>query len=154
VGDDEIADLQLREHESNQREVAWHLKRVRPSYAQALASVWLANGAASLAVLSFIGASLKDPSFSRLFLIPLWCFALGLISMAVGTAFYLIAERNRVRTLEEHPRLLDRPLGSTRRLSESAGLTFDDWRTRSAILAAILFVIGCVLGLIVLTFYR
>ena len=146
--EDEDFEPSLRDQERVSEFVHGGLRPTETIYQQALTSLWLGNGAAAIAGLTFIGATWKGGGFPHQLLWPLTCFLLGLISMGVGTLSYLIKEENRARQME----LESSPLGFRtdyiKSPTENAGLTFKDWRTRMAIVSSALFVFGCAIGLI------
>jgi len=146
--EDEASEQQWRDQQLVDRLVQARLNPAEVIYHQALTSLWLGNGAAAGAALTFIGATWKDGRFPHQLLWPLTCFVLGLISMGVGTLAYLATERTVVRKMERANRWSQLPAGETKSPTEKAGLTFRDWRTKMAILSAGLFVLGCVIGLI------
>jgi len=129
------------------------IKRAEKAYAQALTSLWIGNGAAALATLSFLGASSHQGQASRQLLWPLWFFVLGLVSMGIGTFASIVREARSARSMlkANASSILDVKAGDLRGPIETAGLTFDDWRTRMACLAALFFIGGCAAGLFILT---
>lgn len=86
--EDEVDEIRERELLQVFNAVKKQIDEVRPAYSHALTSLWLGNAGAALAVLSFIGASLKDGKFSHALLAPLLFFVLGLASMGIGTALF------------------------------------------------------------------
>jgi hypothetical protein len=145
------ADHQLNEIEAVEQAVNRRLELVQSAYAQIFTTLWAGNGAASLACLSFIGVAPKNGSFPHLFLWPLWFFVLGLISMGVGTIMWLVRQREMIRPMETSTSLLDIAINSVQRPSEEKGLSLRDWRTRGAVVAAACFILGCLFGLVELT---
>lgn len=141
------------EREEAHERAARALDKIQPAYAQVLATLWVANGGATLAALSFIGAVYKPPEFSRALLLPLWCFVLALISMGIGTGCWLVRARKAIRAREDSLSILDLSPDLIMRPSEAAGLTLRDPRTVSAVVSAALFVLGCAAGLIELSFF-
>jgi hypothetical protein len=133
------------------------LERAEKAYNQALASLWLGNGAAALAALSAIGASWRQgQQFPSLLLWPLWFFVLGLVSMGVGAFVALVREARSVHSMlgANATSVLDLRVGDIQSPAVRVGLTFDDWRTRMAGLSAFFFLSGCIVGLLLLTFQR
>jgi hypothetical protein len=145
--DDDASERQFRNESLVNKIVESLLQPVGEIYRQSLTGLWLGNGGASIAVLSFIGASWKNGNFPRQALWPLTFFVVGLISMGIGTVVYLFTEGRLIRSVEPATDLLRIPSASVKRPTEKAGLTFKDWRTRMAILSAGLFVVGCIVGL-------
>lgn len=146
--EDQLREIRAEEHERHAQAIKRQIDEIRPAYAQALTSLWLGNAGASLAVLSFIGASWRDGRFPHFLLIPLGCFVLGLVSMGIGSALWLWGAREDIRDTEDAELILDRRAFRAMRPSERAGLTWKDWRTQAALLSAALFALGCVAGLI------
>lgn len=127
------------------------LEEAKRVYDQGLTSLWIGNGAAALAVLSFIGAAWHDGQFPSKLLWPLWCFVIGLVLMGIGTGTALVVEARAIRSMEQANSVLDFQLGHIRSPTEQAGLSAKDWRTRMAVASAVCFVLGCLVGLIELT---
>jgi hypothetical protein len=127
------------------------LERAERAYNQALTSLWLGNGGATVAVLSFIGAAWRQGTFPHQLLYPLWCFILGLISMGAGAALALIQEGKRIKRMLQATSWLHFKIGDIQNPAEEVGLSFRDWRTRMAVLSAGLFVLGCLIGAVLLT---
>ncbi len=146
--EDESAERQLSGEAFVLTHVRHLLRPAKRAYRQMLTSLWLGNGGASLAVLSFIGVAWKDGKFPHQLLWPLTCFVLGLGSMGVGTGCYLLTIARAGRLSERAQDPLSFPMGSICGPTAKAGLTFKDWRTGSAILAAGFFVFGCSIGLV------
>lgn len=120
-------------------------------YSQALTSLWLGNGGAALATLSFVGGLLQKGCSSNLTLLtPLWLFVLGLISMGAGSAISLVQESRELDRMQRATSLLDFKVADIKSSTEQAGLTLD-FRTGMALLSALLFVSGCIAGLIALS---
>jgi hypothetical protein len=132
------------------------LERAEKAYNQALASLWLGNGAAALAALSSIGAMSRQGQFPSQLLWPLWFFVLGLVSMGVGAFAALVREARSVHSMlhANATSALDFKVSDIQSPAERAGLTFCDWRTSMALLSSIFFVSGCLSGLFLLTFQR
>jgi hypothetical protein len=122
MGDDkdQLRESRAEEHERHVRAIERQIDEIRPAYAQALTSLWLGNAGASLAVLSFIGASWRDGRFPHFLLIPLACFVLGLVSMGIGTALWLWGARESIRDTEDAESILDRRAFRAMRPSERA----------------------------------
>ena len=146
--EDEAAEHQLRNEALISNHVKSLLRPAKRAYRQSLTSLWLGNGGASLAVLSFIAATWKDGAFLHQLLWPLTCFVVGLISMGVGTGLYLLTIRRVGRLSERATRPQDLRGEAIKSPTEKAGLTFNDWRTRMAILSTGFFVLGCAIGLV------
>jgi hypothetical protein len=145
---EETSDRQERDEAFVLEHVKDRLKSAELDYRQALTSLWLGNGAASLAVLSFIGAAWRDGKFPHQLLWPLSSFVLGLISMGVGTSIYLWGEGRSTRFMERQPSVLCFRMDDAKSPSEKTGLTIKDPRTKAALLSAGMFVLGCVIGLV------
>jgi hypothetical protein len=145
--EDEASEHQQQEDAFVGRGIKRRLQPAERDYRQILSSLWLVNGAASLAVLSFIGAAWRNGKFPHQLLWPLTCFVLGLISMGAGTGRYLWTEGRIVRRMERATSVKKLPVGQSKSPREMAGLTFRDIRTKAALLSAVLFVLGCIIGL-------
>jgi hypothetical protein len=61
--EDELRENEAEEQDRRARAIKRQIDEIRPAYAQALTSLWLGNAGASLAVLSFIGASWRMAGF-------------------------------------------------------------------------------------------
>jgi hypothetical protein len=146
-----ITDEQLEDFERLAAVIKPRLDRATNAYSQAITSLWIGNAGAAIATLSFIGAAWHNDTFAKEFLLPLTLFILGLISMGIGSLGGLIRERRLIRNMEEANSIRDywqsHPWDFRRR-SEEAGLTLIDLRTRMACASAVLFVLGCAVGLI------
>ena len=127
------------------------LERAEKLYNQALTSLWFGNGAAALASLSFIGAASSPGNFPHKLMMPFGLFVVGLISMGIGSGATLVAESIAIRRLERAESFLDLNLGDFKSPTEKTGLTFNNWRTCTALISAICFVSGCIVGLRQLT---
>jgi hypothetical protein len=145
--DDQDSDRQWRDQTALSAYIFSRLKPVELAYQQSIVSLWLGNGTASIAVLSFIGATWHDGHFPKELLWPLTCFVSGLIVMGIGTGTHLFVEGKFIRLIENRSSILDTPAGSAKSPAQKAGLTFRDWRTVMAIPAAVLFALGCTIGL-------
>jgi hypothetical protein len=144
-------DFENQAHQALVQAINRHLDQIRPAYAQALASLWLANAGAALAVLSFIGATPRTSPVLHQLIWPLSFFLLGLISMGIGTGVWLWEERQRIRSMEDANSISDwilsSKVGRAKRPSEELGLSIRDWRTSMALFSATFFVLGCLIGL-------
>ena len=127
------------------------LERAERAYNQALTSLWLGNGGATVAVLSFIGAAWRQGTFPHQLLFPLWCFILGLICMGIGSAIALFREGQAINRMLRAETWLHFQIGDIQNPAEEVGLSFSDWRTRMALISAALFGIGCLVGAGLLT---
>jgi hypothetical protein len=119
-------------------------------FSQAINSLWLGNSGAALATLSFIGAAWKDGGFPRALLWPLGFFILGVISMGVGTLVALMRERGVVERNQKAQSLLDISTRDFQSPLERVGLSRGDWRMRLALCSGVCFVVGCLVGFILL----
>jgi hypothetical protein len=128
------------------------LDQVRPTYAQALSQLWFANAGGAVTVLSFIGAMTKSCNFPHQLLVPLWFFVVGLIFLGAGSGAWLFSERKKLRHMETTNSILDINFRDVLRPTETVGLTLRDGRTIGAIASAVLFVGGCIAGVLELTF--
>lgn len=146
--EDELSERQARDEAAVSRLVWARLNGVERLYRQGLTSLWLGNGAAAVAVLSFIVSASRDGKFPGWLLWPLTCFVLGLVAMGLGTIIYLWSEGLAIRSMEEARSLLGIKTGQAKRPTESAGLSLRDVRTVMGIISAVLFVAGCTIGLI------
>lgn len=143
-------DEQEREQQQAFEFVKPRLERAERAYNQALTSLWLGNGGATLAVLSFMGAAWHQGTFLRQLLYPLSCFILGLILMGIGAGLALFREGQAITRMLKARSLLQFRMGDIQSPAEDAGLTFRDWRTRMAVVSAGLFVLGCLIGFVTL----
>lgn len=150
---DELAETRFREYQRGLEAIDRAVTELQPAYRQALNSIWIANAGASLATMSFIGATFHEVRSRLSLLLPLVCFILGLIFMAVGTVWWLFKERRWLAYMDEHEpplSILDVPADLAKSPTERAGLSLKDPRTTSALISGALFVIGCVTGLFAL----
>jgi hypothetical protein len=150
---DESAETRFREYQRSVEAIDRTVANLQPAYIQALNSIWIANAGASLATLSFIGATFHKSGPRLILLSTLGCFVLGLISMGAGILGWLIKERRWLAYIVKHePPLatLDVPANLAKSPTEQAGLRLKDPRTTSALISGALFVFGCVTGLFAL----
>ncbi len=117
-------------------------------YEQAITSLWVGNASATLATLSFIGATWSNGEFPRALLWPLVIFLAGVVAMAIGSIVAMISAQARIERMALANSILDFMVKDIQSPWEEIGLTFSDWRTRMAILSGALFVIGCVVGFV------
>lgn len=146
--EDNASEHQRRDEGLVEQHVRRRLEPAEQAYRQSLTSLWIGNGAASLAALSFIGAASRDGKFSHPLLWPLTCFVLGLISMGVGTGLYLLKEGSVIHQMERAASVWGFAAGQAKSPSEKAGLALTDPRTCAAVLSAAFFVSGCFIGLV------
>ena len=136
----------LQSLESARTYVRPRMRRAERIYNQALTSLWLGNAGAALAALSFVGAASQHGALNRALLIPLGCFVLGLVAMGIGTAISLFQEGKALDDMQKALGVWDFKLDQIKTTTEQIGLTWD-WRTGMALLSAVLFCLGCVIGL-------
>lgn len=149
---EEDSDNQLRDQKLVLKNVHARLEPVVQIYKQSITSIWVANGAAALAMLSFIGSALKDGKFLRISLIPLILFVSGLISMGYGVWRYLKEEQKIIHQMELSNSILQFLADESLSPTEKAGLTSKNWITRMEIVSAVCFIFGCVSGILELLF--
>jgi hypothetical protein len=77
-------------------------------------------------------------------------FILGVISMGVGTLVALMRERGVVERNQKAQSLLDIFGRDFQSPLERVGLSRRDWRMRLALCSGVCFVVGCVVGFILL----
>jgi hypothetical protein len=115
----------------------------KKSYENILTRLWAGNGAGA----GIIATTMWHNSvFHRELLWPLGFFSLGIIAMGAGATFSLIHEVRIARAAETKTSLLSMPMNTFRHLTEEAGLTMRDWRTRMALASAVLFIFGVFAG--------
>jgi hypothetical protein len=68
--------------------------------------------------------------------------------MGGGAISVLFYERGAIRMMEEAESIRGLTLDYSKRPSEEAHLTFQDWQTRMACASAVFFVLGCAMGLL------
>ena len=124
------------------------LNRAVKVYEQVVTSLWLGNAGATLATLSFIGATWNNGTFNQALLWPLGIFLAGVVAMAIGSIVAMISAQARIERMALANSILDFMVKDIQSPWEEIGLTFSDWRTRMAILSGALFVIGCVVGFV------
>ena len=150
---DELAQTRFREYQRGLKAIDRAVANLQPAYRQALNSIWIANAGASVAALSFIGATFHEERSHLTLLSTLVCFVSGLISMGIGTVVWLIKERRWLAYMDKHEppyAIPDVPAHLAKSPTERAGLSLKDPRTTSALISGALFVIGCVTGLFAL----
>lgn len=127
------------------------IERAERAYNQILTSLWLGNAGAALATLTFIGSASQKGAFPRSLLVPLWFFVLGLISMGIGSGISLMKEAIALNHLQKATSFMDMRVDYITSSTEQAGLILD-WRTAMAVISSACFVLGCVAGLIGISF--
>ncbi len=151
---DELAEKCFWKYQHDIEAIDRAIAKLQPAYRQALNGIWIANGGASLATLSFTATTIHElRSHMGLLLCAIVCFVLGLVSMAIGTVWWLIKERRWLAYMDKHEppfSVLDVPAGLAKSPTERAGLSLKDPRTTAAVISGTLFVIGCGTGLIAL----
>jgi hypothetical protein len=150
MNDDEASGRQLENQIHVENFVRTRLKRATQKYDLALTSLWVGNGAGSLAVLSFIGATWENSHFPSKLLCPLGIFVFGLMTMGLGTLVTLILEARIIREMENANSILELKVGLAKRQSENAGLTFNSFGNIMAAISGLCFVLGCIVGLFLL----
>ena len=119
-------------------------------YSKAVNSLWLGNSGAALATLSFIGAAWKDGKVPAALLWPLGLFIAGVISMGAGTLVALMGERHVIERNQKARSLLDIFTSDIQSPLQRVGLGHGDWRLRLAFFSGACFVLGCVIGFVLL----
>jgi hypothetical protein len=148
--EDRVRDFEEHDLDRAQAFVDSRAELAEKIFSQAINSLWLGNSGAALATLSFIGAAWKDGGFPRALLWPLGFFILGVISMGVGTLVALLRERGVVERNQKAQSLLDIFTRDVQSPLERVGLSRGDWRMRLALCSGVCFVVGCVVGFILL----
>jgi hypothetical protein len=149
----------MNDYKDRQRELAQldlfrkpRLERAERAYTQAITSLWLGNAGAAIATLSFIGVVSKNGEFHRSLLVPLGFFVLGLISMGLGAAWFLVREARIIRRMEgmtSMDEILSLSMNDIHSEAELAGLSFDS-RTWASVVAAGAFILGIIAGLVII----
>jgi len=146
---DERQERELADLERVQEFVRPRLERAVRAYSQAITSLWLGNAGAALATLTFVGGIWQKGAFHRCLLVPLPLFVLGLISVGLGSAISLVKEVRIIKRMESAKSVGEFRTDDVKRPTEQAG--FWDWRTGLAIVSAAVFVLGCLVGVIELS---
>ncbi|MCA1549176.1 hypothetical protein I6F36_20310 [Bradyrhizobium sp. BRP19] len=146
--EDEQSEFERRQLEDVYASVAADLQRAEPIYSHAINALWAGNGAASLAV----ATAMKGGGLGKAALLPLACFLLGLICMCAGSMESLIRLSSTVRRKERASSILQFRIDDFKSPSETAGLSLRHPRTRWALIAGSLFILGCIFGFLVLAF--
>lgn len=148
--EDRVRDFEEHDLERAQAFADSRAELAEKIFSQAINSLWLGNCGAALATLSFIGAAWKDGGFPRVLLWPLGFFILGVISIGVGTLVALMRERGVVERNQKAQSLLDIFGRDFQSPLERVGLSRGDWRMRLALCSGVCFVVGCLVGFILL----
>lgn len=146
-------EAQLVQLEQVQEFLKPRIERAERSYSQALTGLWLGNAGAALATLSLIGVLLKGSSFPKVLLLPLGCFVLGIIAMGTGALCTLIREKRAIERMQGANSILDMTVSDVESPAQRVGLSLRDGRSAMALVAGGCFVIGCIVGFVVLTFW-
>lgn len=143
---------QEERYERNQRLIERYLRprleRVDQIYRHAVNSLWIGNGGATLATLSFIAGTWRQGLSNAGMLWPLGFFLAGLICMGAGSLLALVSEGKAIKRISRINSLLDMRMGDAQHPEVEAGLTFRDRRTLTALASGALFIIGCAVGFI------
>lgn len=125
------------------------LDRAAKVYDRAITSLWVGNAGATLATLSFIAGTWNNGAFYSALLWPLGIFLTGVVAMAIGSIFALVSARAHINRIARAKSMLKlRLVHDIKSPAEEIGLTLSDWRTRMAMLSGIMFIVGCVVGLV------
>lgn len=146
--EEQRADDQLKAQKEVYEFVQPFLDRAFKVYEQAITSLWVGNASATLATLSFIGATWSNGEFPRALLWPLVIFLAGVVAMAIGSIVALVSARTRIERMARANSIRKFLCDDIKSPTEEIGLTLSDWRTRMAVLSGALFIIGCVVGLV------
>ncbi len=124
-----------------------HRERATASYSDALSKLWLGNGAGTVGAVSALGAaaSAKLPLHKWYLLCPS-AFALGLVLLGIGIVATLVSEAKWLNDHEEAMGILDLRVDGIRRPTHEIGLDFSNYRTVTAIGAAISFLAGIIIA--------
>lgn len=114
------------------------------SYNQNLNRLWAGNSAGALAAVGALGSG--SVSDTKLLLLALSTFLLGVFALGLGSFVSLIAELRGLRGWEEADSILDMKVGQFRRPSEEAGLRLS-FQNVMALGSAFTFIAGTALGL-------
>jgi len=128
---------------------AARLTEARREYADIMNRLWAGNGAGAVVSISLVA---EAAHYGRL--APFWwlasptAFIVGLLMLCVGSIIRLWDLRRIVQDLEQAEGVLDVHVGTIRWPSHDAGLHGRDARTVCGGLAALMFVVGTVIGLV------
>ena len=146
--EEQRADDQLKAQKEVYEFAQPYLDRAGKVYEQAITSLWVGNAGATLATLSFIGATWRNGEFPRALLWPLVIFLAGVVAMAIGSIVALVSARNRIERMARANSILNFLCDDIKSPTEEIGLKLSDWRTGMAVLSGALFIVGCVVGLV------
>jgi hypothetical protein len=126
------------------------LEQAERAYSQALTSLWIGNGGATLATLSFVGATWNRGGSIRPLLWPLGFFIVGLVSMGLGAAGALLKEAVAIRRMQKVTSIVDLQMRDWEapRPAEGIGLSLKNWRTIMGCISGACFLIGCCIGFV------
>jgi len=124
--------------------------RLQKSYAQAINRLWLGNAGAALATLSFIGASgTQNSSVRAAMLVPLACFACGLLTLGIGELIGLIRDAKAVGRNQYAQSVGDMYIDDAESPLEKSGASLNR-KTLLQASAAIFFAVGLISGFLLL----
>ena len=119
-------------------------------YTSTVNAIWIANGSGTVASLAFIGATWTEGKFYQPVLFPFAMFSIGSIVMGLGAFITLIIEAGAIRRLSKIDHVAKMNMDDYKDPWSQAGLSFSEWRTRTALTSAALFIIGLVSGFFLL----
>lgn len=143
--EEEILERKYEEFQRAQEFARPEIERARRSYTQSINGIWIGNAGAAITLFSVLAS---QPSLGRFLLFSLTCFVLALVTMGVGAALSLLQESARARRLEGINHIGDIRMEDVMSPTEAVGLSFRNSKTLSACISAVLFVLGCIIGLI------
>jgi hypothetical protein len=137
---DQLGEMQRREQQMVRELADPVINEAQRGYNQVVNGLWLANGAAALATLAFIGSR---ESADNTLLMPLTFFCLGLIARGIGAVFTLMAAN---KVVEESERVTT-PLALTWDQMNNLLGGYRWWLSKMAAVAGVFFVVGVTTGL-------
>jgi hypothetical protein len=120
-------------------------ENAKNSYNQVLNRLWAGNSAGVLTAIGTLGSG--RVSNTRLLLLALFLFLVGVFALGIGSFASLVAELRSLRDWEEADSILDLKVTASRRPSVEAGLAVN-FQTITSICAAVAFISGTICGLI------
>ncbi len=107
--EEQRADDQLKAQKEVYEFVQPSRDRAVKVYEQAITSLWVGNAGATLATLSFIGATWNKGEFHRAPLWPLVFFLAGIVAMAIGSIVALVSAKRRIERMARVNSILSFP---------------------------------------------
>jgi hypothetical protein len=141
MSEEDDDERRIREQIAEDRRKGRLIRSAQLRIGKALNRIWLGNAGGAVVSIGYLGA----PHGGRAAWSPLGCFLLGLILLGGRELYVLLGLREEIRRDQHARSWIERKAGYAKPALERSGLVLDPG-TVAAIIAAICFMIGCILG--------